>query len=162
MTHQTDGPHGARGRETRRVATIHYLQMLLAMGAGMLVLLPVWALATRDLAGSWTDRPETPPLVMATAMAAGMTVWMRWRHHAWRDVTEMSVAMYAGFLVLFPFLWVGVLDGEAVVGLGHVLMLAAMAVPVVARPDVYALPHAQRPPAVSRPERGRTVPWWRR
>lgn len=134
-----------------RALAVHYVQMLLAMGAGMLVLLPLWALATRGLALPWTERPETPSLVMATAMAAGMTAWMRWRHHAWRDVAEMSAAMYAGFVVLFPGLWLGVLDGDAVMGLGHVLMLGAMAVPMLARPEVYAVPHAHHRRATATP-----------
>lgn len=133
-------------RSTRpaRAFAVHYAQMLLAMGAGMLLLLPAWSLATRDLTAAWVARPEVPPLVMATAMAAGMAAWMRLRRHGWREVAEMSASMYAGFVVLLPLLWLGVLDGDAVMALGHLLMLVAMAVPMLARPEVCAVPHQRR------------------
>ncbi len=130
-----------RPNRSARAFAVHYTQMLLAMGAGMLLLLPTWSLATRGLTSAWLGRPEVPPLVMATAMAAGMSVWMRLRRHRWRDVAEMSVSMYVGFVVLLPLLWLDVLDGDAVLALGHLLMMGAMAVPMLARPDVYATAH---------------------
>lgn len=137
----------SRSNRSARAFAVHYTQMLLAMGAGMLLLLPAWSLATRDLSWAWPGRPEVPPLVMATAMAAGMSVWMRLRRHRWRDVAEMSASMYVGFVVLLPLLWLDVLDGDAVMALGHVLMLVAMAAVMLARPEVYTGPHSHHAPA---------------
>lgn len=131
---------------TARAFAVHYVQMLLAMGAGMVLLLPAWALATQGLAAAWSARPEVPPLVMATSMAAGMSAWMRLRRHSCRDAVEMSASMYAGFVALFPFLWLGLLDGDGVMALGHVLMLVTMAVAMLARSEVYAVPHLHRRP----------------
>jgi hypothetical protein len=41
-------------------------------------------------------------LVMATDMAIGMGAWMAWRRHGWRDIAEMSAAMYLPFVIFFP------------------------------------------------------------
>ena len=141
-------------RSARRFA-LHYLQMVIAMVAGMLVLLPLWSYATSGSTAAWLTRPEVQTLVMVTTMAAGMAGWMRLRRHRWRDVVEMSAAMYAAFVVLYPLLWLGVLDGGEVLMIGHVLMLPAMLVPMLTRLDVYARTcpsRAQRvrPPRVRR------------
>lgn len=140
-----------RSTHPARVFAVHYTQMLIAMGAGMLLLLPAWGLATRNLTAAWLARPEVSPLVMATAMAAGTAAWMRLRRHSWREVVQMSASIYAGYAVLLPLSWLGVLDGDAVMVLGHLLMLAAMAVPMLARPEAYAVPHQRRAPTRATP-----------
>ncbi|MHC8503747.1 hypothetical protein ACVGVP_09520 [Pseudonocardia artemisiae] len=38
---------------------------------------------------------------MATNMTIGMSLWMRYRGHGWRSITEMGASMYIPFIVLF-------------------------------------------------------------
>jgi hypothetical protein len=121
---------GARRRPVLRFAR-HYLEMVAAMLLGMVTLYPLWLLATdRAADGSWVHRTETELLAMATAMTVPMVLWMWHRGHRARLNVEMAVAMYAGFAILFPFLWAGGLDDMGVMMTGHVLMplfmLAAM------------------------------------
>lgn len=114
---------------------VHYLRMLAAMGVGMLVLGPLSMLGRRRCgAGAGV---EVQALLMATWMTAGMAAWMAWRRHCWRAITEMGAAMYLSFVVLFPLYWFGALGGHAVMLVGHVLMLAAMALAMLARREQY-------------------------
>ncbi|HZB48628.1 MAG TPA: hypothetical protein VE547_05995 [Mycobacteriales bacterium] len=50
----------------------------------------------------------------------------RVRRHGWRPIGEMCAAMYVAFLVLMPAYWAGLIDGDALLGIGHVLMLPLM------------------------------------
>ena len=129
-------------RSARRFA-VHYLQMVLAMIAGMIVLIPGWTWATRGRSLGWLAGAEGQALLMASAMAVGMAVWMRLRRHRWQHILEMSASMYGAFVVLFPFLWLSLLDGGEVLLSGHVLMLVTMLVPMLARLDVYTADHHQ-------------------
>jgi inner membrane protein involved in colicin E2 resistance len=133
-------------RSARRFA-LHYLQMVLAMIAGMIVLIPTWSWVTRGRSLGWLAGAEGQALVMATAMAVGMGVWMRLQRHRWQHILEMSASMYGAFVVLFPFLWLSLLNGAGVLLIGHVLMLVAMLVPMFLRLDVYTADHRQNPSA---------------
>jgi len=116
----------------------HYLEMLLAMVAGMMILYPLWLLASGGQPdGAWMHRADVEALLMATTMVVPMALWMRFRRHAVAPVVEMSLAMYAGFVVLFPFLWMGALDAMGVTVLGHVLMLVFMLGAMLARRHEY-------------------------
>jgi hypothetical protein len=126
---------------TIRAFVRHYLEMVAAMLLGMLVLYPPWVWATRDVTGGWLLRPETDALVMATTMVVPMALWMRVRGHGTATTVEMSLAMYAGFVLLFPVLWLDGLSGDDVVMLGHVLMLVLMLVAMLARRGEYAGHH---------------------
>jgi hypothetical protein len=119
----------------------HFGEMLLAMGAGMLLLGPAWqaAYTALGIADVFT-RPDVGALVMATNMTAGMSVWMRYRRHSWPAVGEMGAAMYVPFLILFVPFWAGALSGNALTIAGHLLMLPAMAVAMRRRRGEY-LPH---------------------
>ncbi|MGK5559426.1 hypothetical protein ACSNOI_48335, partial [Actinomadura kijaniata] len=59
----------------------------------------------------------------------------------WGPIAEMCAAMYASFAVLFPLLWAGLLDGGAVMMLGHVLMFPAMLAVMLRRPEEYSHRH---------------------
>lgn len=111
---------------TGRAFVVHYLQMLAAMGVGMLALMPL----TMTVDGP----AEVDALLMATTMVAGMTAWMAWRRHPWRAIVEMDAVMYVAFVVLFPLLWLGLLSDAAMLVVGHVLMLPAMAAVMLRRP----------------------------
>jgi hypothetical protein len=83
------------------------------------------------------ERADLHALVMATDMAVGMAAWMLVRGHGVRSVAAMCGSMYAAFAVLFPPLWVGLLGGEAMLTLGHVLMLPAMLAVMLLDPDAH-------------------------
>jgi hypothetical protein len=130
MTVHTHRPT-VRAALTNRAFVVHYVQMLAAMGAGMLVLGPL-SMLVGDAAGV-----EAHSLLMATWMTAGMTAWMAWRRHAWPAIAEMGLAMYASFAVLFPVYWLGALSGHGVMLAGHVLMFPAMALAMLRRREEY-------------------------
>ena len=113
----------------------HYVEMVLAMTVGMVVLG-----AIRDALG-WTvpfaERPGTWFLLMATDMAIGMVVWMRLRRHGWPGTLEMSAAMYVPALLL-PLVWTGLLGSMTFMMYAHVLMFVAMGVVLLRRRHEYA------------------------
>jgi flagellar biosynthetic protein FliP len=124
---------GSPARATRRAAltnrtfVVHYLQMLAAMGVGMVVLEPL-SMHVVHHAGA-----ELEVLLMATTMVAGMTAWMVYRRHPWPGIAEMIAAMYVAVTVPFPLYWIGALDPVGLTILGHVLMLPAVAVAMLRR-----------------------------
>lgn len=120
----------------------HFLEMLVAMVVGMVTLLPLWALAVSGQPDTaWVNGTEVESLVMATAMAVPMALWMRFRGHRAAPIVEMSLAMYAGFVTLFPLLWLDVLDAGGVMMIGHLLMLVLMLGAMLARYREYSHPH---------------------
>lgn len=122
----------------------HYLEMVVAMVLGMVVLGPLEKLVLDAAGGSWLldswllNRPEVVTLIMATNMTIAMVGWMRYRGHGWAANLEMAAAMYLPFIVLFPPLWLGLLSHGGLMLVGHVLMLGAMAAAMLWRPAEYA------------------------
>ncbi|WP_262849730.1 hypothetical protein [Mumia quercus] len=121
--------------------TRHYLEMIAAMLLGMVTLYPLWTLATASAESAWLQRADVETTVMATAMAAPMVAWMVVRGHAFRPVVEMTLAMYAGFWVLYPLLWAAVLGEMGVMMIGHVLMPVFMLLAMLLRFGEYAHVH---------------------
>ena len=116
----------------------HYLEIVVATVAGMVVLGPAESMLLNPI--GWAEllaRSETYVLVMATNMTVAMAAWMRFRRLSWAAIAEMAVAMYAPFLVLFPPLWLGVLSATGLMVLGHLLMLFAIAAAMLRRRDEY-------------------------
>lgn len=113
------------GTRAHRALGRHFAEMVAAMVVGMLVLEPV-----RMGLASALDAPElggeAACMAMATEMSIAMALWMRIRHHGWGETLQMCLAMYVSFVVLFPLLWVGLLDAGVVLLVGHLLMLIAM------------------------------------
>ncbi|MDT0353390.1 hypothetical protein [Pseudonocardia charpentierae] len=107
----------------------HFLEMVLVMLLGMMILGPAESVALDPL--GWQAVlavPELGALVMATNMTVPMAAWMRYRRHGWAATGAMAAAMYLPFVVLFLPLRLGMLTpAEMLVG-GHLLMLPAMAV----------------------------------
>lgn len=139
-------PRRGQGSQTRAAAIgrflAHYLEMVVAMAAGMVVLHPIWTFAISGTPSSSALRSvEIDTLVMATAMSVPMVAWMRHRGHGWAPAWEMSLAMYAGFVVLYPWLWAGGLDAAAVMSVGHVLMLGFMVLAMLRRRHEYTRTH---------------------
>ncbi|MCO1595013.1 hypothetical protein M8C17_07530 [Micromonospora sp. RHAY321] len=137
-------PSAGGGRRLLR----HLAEMALAMVAGMLLLAPLWDAVGAALGFSGPlDRPDVAALVMATNMTVGMTVWMRYRAHRWGAVGEMAAAMYVPFLLLLVPFWADLLDGDALLLGGHLLMVPAMVL-VAVRHRHEAPASVRRHPAV--------------
>ncbi|MET8361376.1 hypothetical protein [Micromonospora sp. NPDC005171] len=123
----TAAPTTATPAGSRRRLLWHLGEMALAMIAGMLLLGPLWDLAGAALGvGDALARPEVAALVMATNMTVGMTVGMRYRAHRWHAVGEMAAAMYVPFLLLLVPFRTGLIDADALLLGGHLLMIPAM------------------------------------
>ena len=117
----------------------HFLEMVVAMVVGMVVLHPVWMVVLDAVGASGVMRnPYSGALVMATNMTVAMSAWMRVRGHRWQPIVEMGAAMYLPFVVLFGPLALGLIDEGALMLWGHLLMLPAMAVAMLLRPAEYA------------------------
>ena len=118
----------------------HYLEMVIAMFVGMVVLgLPsVWAL---EALGSGTSelRADAPALLllgMAVTMTVPMVGWMRHRGHGWRPCNEMSAAMFLPTFVAIALL--GVFEFDGLMMFEHVAMLVFMLFAMLLRPSEYA------------------------
>lgn len=123
----------AATRPTRRAALTdrmfigHYLQMVVAMAIGMVVLGP---LSMRVVHHSGA---EGEMLLMATTMVVGAVTWMICRRHTWPAIVEMAAVMYASVAALFPFYWLGMVSPRALMVLGHLVMFMGMAVAMLRR-----------------------------
>ena len=116
----------------------HYLEMVAAMLVGMVALgaalRGVLALAGLPYP---TRYPELTALEMALTMSAGMVAWMRHRGHRWTGTLEMTGAMFAPAVALIPLLWLGVIDGNSLLMLEHLVMLPLMVLVMVRRRAEY-------------------------
>jgi flagellar biosynthetic protein FliP len=134
----------------RRSFVRHYLEMVGAMVAGMVVLggaVSLFCAVTghQDL----FDHVGATAPIMATNMTVGMALWMRYRGHGWATVGEMAAAMYLPLAVLLVPFWIGVLPGGAMLGAMHVLMLPAMWLVIARNPDKYVHHHPASRPALA-------------
>ena len=116
----------------------HYLEMVAAMFVGMVVL-GAAGRGVLALAGLRypTQYPEVAALKMAATMSAGMVAWMRHRGHGWASSLEMAGAMFAPALALFPLLWLGVISGDDLLVLEHLVMLPLMYLVMLRRRGEY-------------------------
>lgn len=134
---------GSDGLPWRRLSW-HFVTMVAAMLVGMAVL----GMATRLILtmlghADLLDPLEVRVAVMVVSMSAGMTVWMRYHRHRWAGIVEMNAAMLLPFAVLLVPFWAGALPGSAVMTVGHVLMLPAMALVLLCRRAEYGQPHVR-------------------
>jgi hypothetical protein len=131
----------------------HYIEMVLAMAVGMFALIPLWTYALQAAgAPHLLDRAEPMALVMATDMAIGMAAWMAWSRHGWRDIAEMSAAMYLPFVIFFPATLAGIMTSGAMMAAGHALMLTSMLAVMLWRRDHYS--HRRPAPRAAEAETG--------
>jgi hypothetical protein len=121
----------------------HYVEMLVAMFVGMVVLgMP--ALMGLGAAGvtSAELRSDAPALLllgMGITMTVPMVAWMRFRGHAWRPSMEMAAAMYVPTFAAMGL--VGTVDYDLLMGVEHVAMLLAMLGAMLYRRDEYSHAH---------------------
>jgi len=115
----------------------HYIEMVLAMLAGMLVLgLPVALVLD--------PQSETIRLLnMVVVMTVPMVAWMRHRGHGWMPCAEMSASMFLPTFAAIGLLWAGTLEFGAAMTLEHVVMFPAMLLVMLVRRDEFTR-HAHR------------------
>ena len=118
----------------------HYLVMVVAMYAGMLVLDPVYAaVATRaGYADPWTEAPVLSALVMAVNMTLPMVLLMSHHHHGRRATCEMAGSMVAPTLAAAALHAVGAIPAGQVMTVAHLGMFPAMFLVMLARYPHYA------------------------
>ncbi|WP_205696889.1 hypothetical protein [Conexibacter sp. SYSU D00693] len=123
--------------------TRHYVEMVLVMVAGMLVLGAGMA-GVAELAGPGMDalRDDAPALVLAgmcVSMCVPMTAYMRWRGHGWTPTTEMNASMVVPTLAAIALQATGTLETtHDALMVQHVAMLPAMLAVMLARRGEYA------------------------
>src|SRR4051812_47123593 len=154
MSHKRERPLMQTRTRTGVVTFIrHYIEMVVVMFAGMIVL-GVPGEAALHAMGSGTselqaDAPSIVFLGMATTMTLPMVAWMRYRGHTWRPTLEMAASMVIPTLAAIALLAAGVLGFGALMGLEHVAMLLGMLVAMLLRVDEYTghAHHAHEPVA---------------
>ena len=108
----------------------HYVEMVVAMLLGMLVLgLPLATLL---------HAPEQELLTMAVTMTVPMVAWMRYRGHGWQPAGEMSAAMFVPTFVAIGLLWGGLVENEhTLLMIQHTAMFPLMFVAMLLRRSEY-------------------------
>ena len=121
----------------------HYVDMVLVMLAGMLVLgSALVGLAAALGSGHSELRSDAPALLllgMGFSMTAPMVWWMRRRGHSWAANREMATSMIVPTLGVVALLGTGVVDDVgALLGIQHVVMFPAMFAVMLLRRDEYS------------------------
>ena len=144
-------PDGGRRSSIGRFVR-HYIELVVAMFAGMVLLgMPAgWALTA--VGNSTSELTDNAPALMLLGMAVMMTApnvaWMRHRGHGWRANTEMAASM-----VLPTFAAIG-LATDVVINTGtllageHVVMLLGMLAAMLLRLDEYTRHHGHGGPVL--------------
>ena len=120
----------------------HYIEMVIAMVAGMVALgLPAEA-AMRALGTSTAtlkaDAPEIALLGMAVTMTVPMVAWMRYRGHGWARAWEMTASMFAPTVAAIALFRTGAVeDTHALLMIQHIAMFPAMLGVMLLRLDEY-------------------------
>jgi hypothetical protein len=124
----------------------HYVEMVVAMFAGMAVLgVPAgWLLGA--MGSSWSGLNDDAPALMFLGMATTMTVpmvgWMAYRGHGRRANAEMSASMFVPTFAVIGLLWAGLVsDIGVLLVIEHVAMLAGMLAVMLLRPAEYTRHH---------------------
>lgn len=135
---------GAGMTASNRRFALHYIEMVVVMVLGMVVLgMAVGSVAEIDGTG--------PMLVqMAATMTLPMVAWMRMRGHSRQACIEMGASMVVPTLVTLALLGTGVVAGagELMVIL-HAVMLPSMFVAMLLRRDEYSCHHRRHGPVAA-------------
>lgn len=121
--------HGSRGWLR---FTVHFVEMVVVMVLGMGILTAVLGMPHESGA-------EVQALYMAATMTGPMVGWMLVRGHSRRATAEMAAAMILPLAVLIPMHSVGIISGDALGDLQHVLMIPAMLCAMLVRRTEYGL-----------------------
>jgi hypothetical protein len=151
--HYAAAHDGRRSSSATRQFVRHYVEMVVAMLAGMVALgVPAgWAL--KAFGSSTSELTDAAPALMLLGMAVTMTVpmvaWMRYRGHGRRATFEMAASM-----VLPAFAAVGLLAADVMTHIGtllaveHVAMLLGMLAAMLLRLDEYTRHHGHVGPVL--------------
>jgi hypothetical protein len=121
----------------------HYVEMLVAMFLGMVVLGTPATMALSAAGTSMSELHNDLPALMLFAMAVTMTVpmvaWMRYRGHGWPASAEMSASMFIPAFGVIALLGAGLVeDIGALMLIEHVVMLPSMLVAMLLRREEYS------------------------
>jgi transcriptional regulator GlxA family with amidase domain len=154
-----DAGHATGGRRRWRRFALHYLEMVVAMVVGMVVLGGALraGLSAAGVEYSMARFPELVILEMGLTMALGMAAWMRYRGHGWASTLEMSAAMLVPAAAVVPPVWLGVLGAGAAMTLEHVAMFPLMLAVMLRRRDEYTMDHGRSGRVLRVLGRGRVV-----
>jgi hypothetical protein len=127
--------------------TRHYIEMVVAMVLGMIVLgLPGEALLRAfgtSTADFQHDAPALALLAMAVIMTVPMVAWMRFRGHAWRPCHEMAASMFLPTFAVIALMGSGIVtDFMTLMSLEHAVMLPSMLVAMLLRFGEYGGSHS--------------------
>jgi hypothetical protein len=133
--------HGAPVRTSRAWGrfALHYVEMVVAMFAGMLVIGGTLR-AMLIMAGTDYSMERAPVLMlveMGCTMAIGMGVWMRVRDHGWASTVEMSLAMLVPAVTAAMLVALDAVDASAAMAAEHVAMFPLMLLVMLRRRGDY-------------------------
>jgi len=123
--------------------TRHYIEMVVAMLLGMVVLgaalaVPLEA-AGVDVTNWDTEAPALSLFGMAFTMTVPMVAWMRYRGHGWAPCWEMAAAMFVPTFVAIGLLWSDVMtDLHGLMMIEHIAMFPLMLAVMFLRWDEYS------------------------
>ena len=120
----------------------HYVEMLVAMFAGMVVLgapaLVALGAAGVSSAELRSDAPGALLLGMGITMTGPMVAWMRYRGHGWAASNEMAASMLIPTAGVIGLLGAGLVEDVGTLLMAeHVVMLPSMLVAMLLRRDEY-------------------------
>jgi hypothetical protein len=128
--------------KTRRFVR-HYAEMVVAMFAGMGLLIPL-LIGVLAVFGLGMHDSDTLMLgSMAVAMTVPMVAWMRFRGHAWAPCADMAAAMLVPTFGILLLLWSSTVEDVGTLMVAeHVVMLPSMLAAMLLRREVYTGAHA--------------------
>lgn len=136
--------HVPAGRRRVRISPFwrHFLEMLVAMWAGMVAGAPAF-LAIHGL--SSTDQafrlyPWQSVFSMGLSMIVPMAAWMLLRGHGWRNSAEMASAMLVPGIPFIILCSLEVLEGATAAAVYMVLSVPAMLGLMLYRRNAYSMP----------------------
>ena len=135
---QRDLPAASRRSQAGHFAR-HFFEMCIPMCIGFAVGDAIY-FGVASLLGYSEPFAELPVLSLAVVtfnMTAPMAAWMRYRRMPRRAIAEMSAAMVVLAVVLLCLGWLGLVSMSTLPLLAHGLMMPAMLIPMLLRPDLY-------------------------
>src|SRR4051794_38171535 len=120
----------------------HYIEMIVAMMLGMVVLGVPAEGALQAMGTSFAtlqdDAPAAALLGMATVMTVPMVGWMRYRGHGWRPNAEMAASMFLPTFAIIALLATSAVEGfMTLMMLEHIVMPMTMLGAMLLRPQEY-------------------------
>ena len=131
----------------------HYVEMIVAMLLGMVVLGVPAEMVLRAVGSSSSalsdDAPALALLGMAFIMTVPMVGWMRFRGHGWRPNAEMAASMFIPTFLVIGLLAASVVEEYmTLMMLEHIVMPISMLAAMLLRPHEYTCSaHEHRAPA---------------